>query len=80
MHLDGGDEVSIVPFVYPRSIVNVSSLGYILSVDSSSKPSHPSLPLFLSEHASSKGISIRRGGGGENSLSHRRRRSGIRIG
>ena len=43
MHLDGGDEVSIVPFVYPRGTVSVSSLGYFSSVGSSSKPSHPSL-------------------------------------
>ena len=43
----GGDEVSIVPFVYPRGTVSVSSLGYFLSVGSSSKPSHTSLPLSL---------------------------------
>ena len=61
MHLDGGDEVSIVPFVYPHCTVSVSLLGYFSSVGSSTKPSHPSLPLYLSEHASSKGISIRRG-------------------
>ena len=47
MHLNGGDEVIIVPFVYPRGAVSVSSLGYFSSVSSSSKPSHPSLPLSL---------------------------------
>ena len=44
---DGGEEVSIVPVVYPRGTVSVSSLGYFLSVGSSSKPSHPSLPVSL---------------------------------
>ena len=48
MHLDGGDEVSIVPFVYPRGTVSVSSLGYFSLVGSSSEPSHPSFPLSLS--------------------------------
>ena len=28
MNLDGGDEVSIVPFVYPRGTVSVSSMVY----------------------------------------------------
>ena len=40
---DGVDEVSIVPFVYPRGMVSVSSLGSFSSVCSSSKPSHPYL-------------------------------------
>ena len=44
---DGGDEVNYVPFVYPRGTVSVSSLGSFSSVGSSSKPSHPSLPLSL---------------------------------
>ena len=43
----GGNEVSIAPFVYPRGTVSVSSLGYLLSVGSSSKPSHPSLPVSV---------------------------------
>ena len=47
MSLDGGDEVSIVTFVYPCGTVSVSSLGYFSYVGSSSKPSHPSLPLSL---------------------------------
>ena len=47
MHLDGGDEVSIVPFVYPRGTVSVSSLGYFSSVGSYYKPSHPSLPVYV---------------------------------
>ena len=41
--MDGGDEVSIVTFVYPR----VSSMGYFSSFGSSSKPSHPSLPVSV---------------------------------
>ena len=47
VHFDGGDEVNIVLFVYPRGSVSVSSLGYFSSVGSSSKPYHPSLPLSL---------------------------------
>ena len=46
----GGDEVNYVPFVYPCETVSVSSLGSFLSVGSSSKPSHPSLPLSLVAH------------------------------
>ena len=44
---DGGEEASIVPVYYPRGTISVSSLGYFLPVDSSSKPSHPSFPLFI---------------------------------
>ena len=47
MHLDGGDEVNNVPFVYPRGTDSVSSLDYFSSVGSSYKHSHPSLPLSL---------------------------------
>ena len=47
VHFNGGDEVNIVPFVYPRGTVSVSSLGSFSSVGSSSKPSHPSLSLSL---------------------------------
>ena len=47
VHFDGGDEVNIVTFVYPRGTVSVSSLGYFLSVGSSSKTPHPSLSLSL---------------------------------
>ena len=43
----GGEEVSIVPGVYPRGTFSVSSLGSFSSVGSSSKPSHPSFPLSL---------------------------------
>ena len=56
MHFDVDDEVSIVTFVYPLGTVGVSSLGYFSSVGSSYNPSHTSLPLSLSDHASSKGI------------------------
>ena len=45
-----GDEVSIVPVVYPRGTGSVSSLGYFSSFGSSYKPSHPSLPLSLGVH------------------------------
>ena len=47
MNLDGGDEVSIVPFVYPCGLVSVSSLGSFSSVGSSSKPSRPYFPLSI---------------------------------
>ena len=47
VHLDGGDDGSIVPFVYPRGTVRVSSLGYFSSAGSSSKPFHPSLPVSV---------------------------------
>ena len=56
MHLDGNDDTSIVPFVYPCGTVSVSSLEYFSLVGNSSNPSHPSLPFFLLELASSKGI------------------------
>ena len=46
---DGGEDVSIVPIVYPHRTVSVSSIGYFWSVGSSSKPSNPSLPLSLRE-------------------------------
>ena len=46
----GGDEVSVISVVYPRGAVSVSSLGYFLSIGSSYKPSHPSLPLSLRVH------------------------------
>ena len=80
MHLDGGNEVNIVPFVYPRGTVSVSSLGYFFSVGSSSKPSHPSLALSLGARTTFKSISRRRGGENENSLSHSRRRPHMRSG
>ena len=51
MHFDGGDEVNIVPFVYPRGTASVSSLGSFSSVGSSSKPYHPYLPLSLGAHS-----------------------------
>ena len=44
----GGDEVSVIPVVYLNGTVSVSSLSSFLSVGSSSKPSHISLPLSLS--------------------------------
>ena len=80
MQLDGDDKVSRVTFVYPCGTVSVSSLGYFSSVGSSSKPSHPSLTHSISEQASSKGISIRRGRENSNSLSHISKRSSTRSG
>ena len=44
---DGGEDVSILPVVYPCGTVSVSSLGYFSSVGFSSKPSHPYLPVSL---------------------------------
>ena len=44
---DGGEYVSIVPVVYPCWTVSISSLAYFSSIGSSSKPSHPSLPVSL---------------------------------
>ena len=46
----GGDEVSIMPVVYPCGRVSVSSLGYFSSDGSSSKPRYPSLPLSIGVH------------------------------
>ena len=46
----GGDEVSVVPVVYPCGTVSVSSLGYFSSVGSSAKPSHPSVSLSIGLH------------------------------
>ena len=43
----GGEDVSILPVVYPRGTVSVSSLRSFLSVGSSSKPSHNSLPVSI---------------------------------
>ena len=45
-----GEYVSIVPVVYPRGTVSVSSLGYFSSVGSFSKPSRSSLPLSIRVH------------------------------
>ena len=44
---DGGEDVSIVPVVYPRGTVSVSSLGSFSYFGSSSKPYHPSLPVSV---------------------------------
>ena len=52
----GGDEVSVMPVVYPLGTVSVSSLGSFSSVGSPSKPSHPPLTLSLSEYTAFKSI------------------------
>ena len=44
---NGGEDVSIVPVVYPRGAVSVSSLGFFRSIGYYYKPSHPHLPVFL---------------------------------
>ena len=59
---DGCDKVNYVPFVYPRGTVSVSSLGSFLSVGSSYKPSHPSLPLSLGAHNIQQCFKRKRGG------------------
>ena len=46
----GGEEVSIVPLVYPLGAVSVSSLGSFFSVGSSSKHYHTYLPVSLRAH------------------------------
>ena len=61
MDFDGGDEVNIVPFVYPRGTVSVSSLGSFLSVGSSSKPSNPSLHLSIGAHHIQEYLKKKRG-------------------
>ena len=43
----GGEDVSIVTLLYASGTVSVSLLGSFLSVGSSSKSSHPSLPISL---------------------------------
>ena len=43
----GVEDVNIATFVYLRGTVSVSSLDYFSSVGSSSKPSHPSLPVSI---------------------------------
>ena len=57
----GGDEVSVMPVVYPRGRVSISSLGYFSSVGSSSKPRHPSLPLSLGVHCIQEYFNNKRG-------------------
>ena len=58
----GGDEVSVMRVVYPRGTVSVSSLGSFSSVGSSSKPSHPSVPLSLGVHRIQEYFNQKRGG------------------
>ena len=57
----GDDDVSVIYVVYPCGKVSVSSLGSFSSVGSSSKPSHPSFPLSLSDYTILKSILRRRG-------------------
>ena len=45
----------------PRGAVSVSSLGYFSSVGSSSKPSHPSLPLYVGVHRTQDDFKKKRG-------------------
>ena len=76
---DGGDEVGIVTFVYPRGTSSVSSLGYFLSVGSSYKPSHTSLPVSIVERHIQEYFKNKRGRK-ENLLSHSRKSPGTRSG
>ena len=57
----GGDEISVMPVVYPCGTVSVSSLGYFSSVGSLSKPSNPSLPLSLGVHRIQEYFNKKRG-------------------
>ena len=79
VHLDGGDEVSILPFVYPCGAVSVSSIDYFSSFSSSSKYYHPSLPLSLVARHIQEYFKKNRGRK-KDSLSHIRRSSGMGIG
>ena len=67
-----GDEVSVMPVVYPHVTVWFSSLGFFLSVGFSPKPSHTSLPFSLSQYTIFNSISIIRGVGIENTSGHKR--------
>ena len=58
----GGEDVTIVPIVYPRGMVVVSSLGSFLSVGSSSKPSYPFLPVSLGARHIQEYFNNKRGG------------------
>ena len=44
---DSGEDLSIVPVVYPHGAFSVSSLGAFLYVGSSSKTSRPYLPVYI---------------------------------
>ena len=52
-----------MPVVYPHGMVIFLSLGYFLSVDSSSKPYHPSLPLSLRVNHIQDYFKNKKGGG-----------------
>ena len=67
----GGDEVSIMPVVFCCGTVIVSSFGSFLSVVSSSKIYHPSIPISLGVHHIQEYFKKIIGGGSENSLNHR---------
>ena len=58
---DGSEEVSIVPVVYPRGTVSVSSLGYFFSVGSCSKPSHTYFTLSIGARQIQEYLDKRRG-------------------
>ena len=62
----GGDKFSIMPVVFPRRAVIISSLGYFSSVDSSSKASYPPFPLSLVEHLIQYYFNKKRGVKGKN--------------
>ena len=74
---DGIEDISMLPVVYPRGTVSVSSLGYfcmlVLLLNLLIL-----LCLSLLEYATLKSISIIRGGEHENPLIHSRRRLGMR--
>ena len=74
----GCGEVSIMSVFLSHGSVIILSFGSFLSVDSSYKPYHYSLPISISEHARFKNFSIIRGRGNKNTLIQRMRRSVMR--
>ena len=55
------DEVSVMPIVYPCGTVSVSSLGYFVSVGSSSKTSHPSVYISIGVNCIQQHFNKKRG-------------------
>ena len=75
----GVDKVSIISVVSLRGPFGILSLGSFLSVGSSSKPSHSSLPSSLGARHINKFFKKRKGSK-KNLLSHSMRRTGARNG
>ena len=58
---DGGEEFSIVPVVYPRGTVSVSSLGSFSAVIYSSKPSHHFFTFYIRAYHIQEYLNKKRG-------------------